>query len=373
MNRDSQIVKTSIIGILGNILLVAGKAIIGFIASSISIILDAVNNLTDALSSVITIIGTKLSSKKPDKKHPFGHGRIEYITSSIIGMIIFAAGAIAIYESIVSLVNQEKATYDIYSFIIISLAIVVKILLGLFFRYRGKKLNSDALKASGLDALLDVVLSVGTLIGAIISYTTGLSLEGYIGIAIGLFIIKSSIDVLRESVSKIIGERSDSETIKQINETIMSFKEVSGVYDLIINNYGADRNIGSVHIEVDDNMTAKEIQLLEREIAGVCYEKYATIMTVGVYARHEDTPEIKEIKNNVLNVITSYPEVLQTHGFYCDLTKKVISADIIIGFGCKNENEIYDEIKEKIKDLYPDFDVYIVLDRDFTLSQIEEK
>ena len=212
MNREKTIITTSFIGIGGNLLLVAGKALIGFLANSVSIILDAVNNLTDALSSVITIIGTKLAGKKPDKKHPFGHGRVEYLTSLVIAVIILVAGGSAIYESILSLINKTEASYTNTSLIIISVAIVVKIALGLFFRNMGKKTNSDALKGSGIDALFDAILSLSTLVGAIIAMFTGVHIEGYLGIVIGLFIIKSGIDVLRDAISNIIGERTSEET-----------------------------------------------------------------------------------------------------------------------------------------------------------------
>jgi len=368
MNRDKEIVKTSIVGIIANILLVIAKAIIGIIAGAISIVLDAVNNLTDALSSVITIIGTKLANKKPDKKHPYGHGRIEYITASIIGMIIFIAGALAIYESIKALIEHEVAEYSLYSFIIVSLAIIVKIVLGLFYKKKGKTLNSDALNASGMDALLDSLLSFGTLIGAIVAYTAKVSLEGYIGIIIGVFIIKTSIDVFRESISKIIGERIEASFAQDLTNDIMAFDEVHGVYDLIINNYGNDKNIASVHVEVDDDLTAKQIQLLEREIGGIAYEKYHTILTVGVYAKNEENEEAKTIKQNILGIIKDYPDIIQSHGFYCDLDKKVITIDIIIDFNSSKENEIYQELTTKISTAYPGFKIFIVLDKDFAVS-----
>ena len=368
MKRDGEIIKTSIVGIAGNVLLVAGKITIGLLASSISIITDAVNNLTDALSSIVTIVGTKLSTKKPDRKHPYGHGRTEFITSALIAMIIFIAGALAIYESVTSLIAGEQPVYDVYSFIIISLAIVVKIALGLFFRIRGKKLLSDALSASGTDALMDSILSFGTLIGAIVSFFSGVHLEGYIGIVIGLLIIKSAIDVFRESASKIIGERTDETFAKGMVEEIGKIPSVLGVYDLIINNYGADRNIASVHVEVDDNMTAKEIQALERTIGYLCYEKYNTIMTVGVYAKNDETEGQKEIKQKIMDVVADYPEIIQTHGFYADEEKKVISVDIIITFECDHAEETYKEVCKRITKAFPDYTVHVILDRDFSLT-----
>ena len=369
MDRNKVIVKTSVLGIIGNVLLVVAKIFVGVLAASVSIITDAVNNLTDALSSLVTVVGTKLSGRRPDRKHPYGHGRIEFITSSIIGVFIFVAGASAVYESIMSLINGDAPTYSVYSFIVISLAVIAKIGLGLYFRMQGKRVDSDALKASGIDALLDSILSFGTLVGAIVSYFWGLHLEGYIGIAIGLFIIKSSIDVYRESASKIIGERTEQALIDRISADIAKDEQVFGVYDLIINNYGADRNIGSVHVEVDDNLTAKEIQFLERRIAYLCYLKYHTIMTVGVYAKNVDTELNKTIKSEVYAILSEFPEIIQVHGFYVETEKKIISADVIISFDVRDAEKIYETAKSKIVAAFPDYTVELILDRDFSVSQ----
>ena len=369
MTREKGIVQTSIVGIVANIFLVIGKAIVGILAHSISIITDAINNLTDAFSSTVTIVGTKIANKKPDKKHPYGHGRAEIIASSIIGVIIFTAGFMAIYESILSLINQDQSEYTLVSFIIIPSAIVVKIGLGIFFRIKGKKYESDALKASGLDALLDALLSVGTLTALFISYFAHVYIEGYVGIAIGLFILKSSFDVLRESISKIIGERSEQGMIDNLMNDIASFKEVRGVYDLILNNYGYDKNIGSVHVEVDDKLTAREIQVLEREIAMVCYEKYHIIMTVGIYASNEENEEDKLMKEKVYSLIKSHYEIIQVHGFFVDHKKKFLSVDIIIDFATKNEEEMYNHIKKDIENEFKDYTVYVVLDKDYSVSK----
>ena len=372
MNREKTIIRTSFIGIGGNILLVIGKAIVGFIAGSISIITDAINNLTDAISSLVTIIGTKLSNKKPNRKHPFGYGRIEYVTSSIIGLIIFIAGFLAIYESVNSLINKEEPTYDNLALIIVSSAIVFKIGLGLFFKYSGKKANSDALSASGLDALLDAFLSTGTLVAALVSRFGGVYLEGYIGILIGLFIIKSSISVLKEGVSKIIGERSDTKLISNIIESVNQVKGVHGVYDVILNNYGNDKYIGSLHVEVDDEMKAKDIQLLEREIAYLCYEKFNTIITVGIYAKSSDIKD-KEIRDTIHSIIKKYPEIIQTHGFYVDYNRKIISLDIIISFEKKEADVTYSQVKKEIEKKYPSYELHLILDNDFSVPESNKK
>ena len=331
MNREKEIIKTSVIGIAGNVALVAAKAFVGILASSVSIITDAINNLTDALSSFITIIGTKLANKKPDREHPYGHGRVEYLTSTLIAFLILFAGVSAITESVKSLIAGETPSYDYTSIIIVSLAILVKVFLGLFFKYKGKKTESDALSSSGTDALFDSVLSLATLIAAIVSMIWNFSVEGYLAIVIGAFIIKSGIEVLKESISKIIGVRFDGEKAVEIKNLIMNdHPEVKGVYDLIVNNYGPNKFIASAHIEVDDDMTARELQYLERSIAGEVYTHYGIIISIGIYASNVSTEFSSEMKKYILSLTDKEPNVLQMHGFYLDEVRKIAIFDIIV-------------------------------------------
>ena len=373
IQREKTIIRTSIIGILANLLLVGFKATIGFIAGSISIIMDALNNLTDVLSSLITIIGTKLSNKKPDKKHPFGHGRIEYITSTLIAFLILAAGGIAIYESIVSIVDywtKDKVlpSFSVISLVIIGAAVLVKLGIGIFYKIQGKKVDSPSLIASGTDALFDAALSTATLVGAILAYTLHWYVEGYLGILIGGFIIKAGIEVLIQSFSSIIGERTDAEEVKQITQDILAVKGVKGVYDLILNNYGHRRNIGSVHVGVDGHLTAREVQTIEREIAGLMFQKYNTIMTVGIYADCDDSEEARNIRAKLNQILQNYPCVLQLHGFFVEADNKFCNFDLVLSFDEKEPEKIIEEIHQKISQEFPDFQFHIQLDKDFSLT-----
>ena len=366
MNRERKIIQTSVIGIIGNVLLVAAKATIGLIAGSIAIITDALNNLTDALSSIITIVGTKLSTKKPDKKHPFGHGRIEYVTSAIISIIVIVAGIAAIYQSVRTLINGDKPDHDIYSIIIVSLAIVTKVGLGLYFRMVAKKVKSDALKASGTDALMDAILSSSTLVAVIVSITTGFNIEGYLGIVIGLFIIRAGVELLREGLSAIIGERADQELINSIKTMVCSFPEVLGAYDLILNNYGPNKAIGSIHIEVREDLMAKDIHPLTRNIAAKAYIEFGIILTVGIYARNDTNEAIKNIKKFINELIKGYEHVNQLHGLYIDEASRTVSFDLIFDFKNPNTEEQVEEIRAKLKEKYPEYDYIIVIDTDFS-------
>ncbi|MBE6134153.1 MAG: cation transporter [Erysipelotrichaceae bacterium] len=367
--REKGIARTSLIGILGNVILVGIKATIGFIAGSISIIMDAVNNLTDALSSIITIIGTKLSGKKPDKKHPFGHGRIEYITSAVIGIIILIAGITAIYESILSIIDHFKngtmADYSTISLIIIGIAILIKASLGIFFKIQGKKYESDALKASGTDALFDVLLSLGTLVGALVSRFANFYVEGYIGIVIGLFILRSGFEVIRGAVTYIIGSKFDEELANEIKLAISQVKGVHGVYDLILNNYGYNRYIGSVHVGVKDDLTAKEIQEIERAITYLMYTKYNTIMTTGIYAENTSSEIARKIKEDAIKIIQQYPNITQLHGFYIDETRNLINFDLVISFDEKDTDGLVKKVTDELNNKYEDYTFFVNVDRDY--------
>ena len=365
-NRSKKIIQTSIIGILANLGLVALKAVVGIFANSISIIMDAINNLSDALSSVITIVGTKLSQKKPDAKHPYGHGRVEYVTSLIISIIILIAGSVAIVESVLNIITPAEVSFTYISLILICVAVLVKVALGLFFRYRGKKLNSEALKGSGLDALFDALLSLATLVSIVVYLIWKVNIEGYIGVIIGIFMIKSGIDVLRTSLSSIIGERTSKETAEGIKKLVCENEQVLGAYDLIVNNYGPERGIGSIHIEVNDKMTAKEIHPLTRNIAYQIYDKFGIIMTIGIYASNSSDSQIVKIKEAIREEVFSHPTIKQMHGFYCDQEIKNISFDVIVDFNDKESHKTIEEIKKNLGEKFPDYHFIIVEDKDFS-------
>ncbi len=364
--REKAIVRVSIIGILGNVLLVGAKAFIGFLTGSASIISDAINNLSDALSSAITIVGTKLSSKRPNKKHPFGYGRIEYLTATVIAAIIIFAGCTAIYESVMSLINQDKPQYDWVAFLILGIGIGVKAGLGIFFRLSGKKLESAALKNSGMDALFDVLLSAATLITAIISHFTQVYLEGYAGILIGLFILRSGILAMKESLSPILGERIDDELARQIKADVCAHPNIRGAYDLIIHSYGESKKIGSLHVEVPDDLDAKEIFALERETQAYLYEKYGVIMTIGVYASNDTDPVAKEIKKKVLAYASEHKEILQCHGFYLDTKRELISFDFVLSHeGVDKEEALVAGVTELLEKDNPKYRIVVNIDHDY--------
>lgn len=360
MSRQKKIVKTSIIGIAVNLILVAFKAAVGILTNSIAITLDAVNNLTDALSSIITIIGTKLAGKAPDKNHPYGYGRVEYFSSVIIAAIVLWAGITALMESWPKIFNPDVTNYTSVSLIIIAVAVVVKILLGQYVKRVGEDINSQALVASGSDALFDAILSLSTLIAAIISIFFHISLEGILGVIISIVIIKASIDMLRETLDSMIGSRPDSELSQKIKATIREVPGVYGAYDLSLHNYGPEDMSGSVHIEVDDKLTAVDIHNLTRMISAKIFKEYGIILTVGIYA-HND--RFKDIRDDLYDIASEYEEVLEVHAFMVYEEQKLITFDIIVDFDADRE-EVKGKIYKQIKEKHPEYEYCMIDDYD---------
>lgn len=365
MDRNKNIVKISIIGILVNITLAVLKGIIGITGNSISVISDALNNLSDVLSSIITIIATKLSSKRPTEKHPYGYGRIEYFSSVIIAIIISFAGISAFMESFSKILNPDVASHSKLGMLIIAIAVAVKFILGAFVKSKGIKLNSSNLIASGTDAVSDGVLSLGTLIAAFLNLYLGINIEGYLGVVISIIILKAAFDILRDTLNDLIGSRSDVELSSSVKALIQRNSQVMGVYDLILHNYGPNKIIGSVHLEVSDAMTAKEIDSLSRKVQIAVFEELNIILTVGIYAFSNSNKHIS-LRQYIESLISRYNGISQLHGLYIDENSSLVSFDLMFDFSIKNHDEILSDIKRKLSEVYPQYTFQIIVDNSFS-------
>lgn len=354
-NRDQVIIRTSIIGIVANVFLAGFKAFVGIVSNSIAVILDAVNNLSDALSSIITIVGTKLAGKLPNKKHPFGYGRIEYLSAMIVSGIVLYAGITSLVESVKKIIHPEEADYSSVSLIIIVAAIIVKLLLGRYVRSQGEKVNSGSLIASGKDATFDAILSTSVLGSAIIFLFTGISLEAYVGALISVIIIKSGIEMMRDTVDEILGVRADKETTNKIKALIKEEPEVKGAYDLIMYNYGPDRNYATVHIEVPDTMTVDKLDKLTRQLEyKVMKETGIFLVGVGVYSYNTGDDDVAKMQSAVRDKVSTYDWAVSMHGFYADLDAGEIRFDVVLSF----DIEPADALKILYKDLGEAFPKY---------------
>ncbi|MBQ1399219.1 MAG: cation transporter [Lachnospiraceae bacterium] len=363
-SRDRIIVRTSVIGILANVFLAAFKAVIGLLSNSIAVVLDAVNNLSDALSSVITIVGTKLAGKRPDKKHPLGYGRIEYLSAMIVSAIVLYAGITSLVESIKKIIHPETPDYSRVSLIIIAAAVIVKIILGRFVKARGEKAGSQALVASGKDATFDAALSASVLASAVIFLATGVSIEAFVGAVIAVIIIKSGIEMMIETLNDILGQRADADTVREIRGILTELPEVRGAYDLIIYNFGPNRDYASVHLELPDTMTAEEIDRLTRSAQIEVFQRTGVILTgVSVYSYNTSNDEAALVRESVRNAVMAHDWALQMHGFYADAEAKTMRFDVVIGFEIGTQ-EALAQLYAEVGALYPDWQIMIVPDVD---------
>ena len=366
MDRSSQIIRTSWIGIIANVLLAAFKAVVGLLASSVAIVMDAVNNLSDALSSVITIVGTKLSQRPADRKHPFGFGRIEYFSAIIIAVIVLSAGVTSLIESIKKIIEPTTPTYTTVTLIVIIVAIVVKLVLGRYVKSQGEKLKSDALIASGSDALFDAVITLATLISAGVMLLWHVSLDGILGALISLVIIKAGIEMLASPVNELLGVSIPAELTSEIKKEVSAFEGVHGVYDLILHNYGPDVKIGSLHINVYDTMSAHEIHALTRKITNHMFDKHGIIMTVGVYAVATGENKRAELQTKVIQALTAHKEIVQVHGFLYSEPDRLLSVDVVPDLSVHDDAALVSQLTAELQPLVPDMQVSVVVDHNYS-------
>ena len=366
MDRSTQIIRTSWIGIVANVLLASFKAVVGLLANSVAIVMDAVNNLSDALSSVITIVGTKLSQRPADRKHPFGFGRVEYFTAIIIAVIVLSAGITSLIESAKKVISPTQPEYTETTLIVIVIAIIVKLVLGRYVRNKGTQLNSDALIASGSDALFDAIITLATLVSAGVMLLWGISLDGILGVLISLVIIKAGVEMLSSPVNELLGVSISAELTNQIKKEVSEFEGVHGVYDLILHNYGPDMKIGSLHINVYDTMSAHDIHGLTRKITMQMYEHHGIIMTVGVYAVATGENRRTELQSKVMQSLAAHKDIVQVHGFYYSEKENYLSIDIVPDISVHDDAALVSQLTNEIQPMVPDTQVVVVVDHNYT-------
>ena len=366
MDRNKQIIRTSVVGVAANVLLAAFKAVVGQMAGSVAVVMDALNNLSDALSSIITIVGTKLSERPADHEHPFGHGRIEYFSAIIIAVIVLMAGIGALVESIRKIIEPTTPTYTAATLTVIVVAIVVKIVLGRYVKRQGERLKSDALIASGADALFDAVVTLATLVSAGIMLLWGVNLDGVFGILISLVILKAGWEMLSSPVNELLGSRISPEFVAELKNEVMGFDKVYGVFDIIMNSYGPDMIIGSLHVNVPDTMTAREIHGLTREISRSIYEKMHVILTVGIYAIPTGDSKQAKLQRKIMQMVSRHDEVMQVHAFFYYEEKKLVTLDIVPKDWVKDEKGLVETLRAELEERYPELTFSLVLDHNYS-------
>lgn len=364
--RQREIIRTGYVGIGTNLLVVAGKTVVGLASGSIAILLDAVNNLADALSSVITIVGVKLAGRPADDRHPFGYGRIEYFAAIIIAAIILVAGGTSLVESVKGILHPEDMDISVVGLAVIGVTIFLKLALGLYTRRRGKQLNSDALVASGTECMYDCIVSVATLLSAAVFVLFGLNVDSWLAALISCLIIRSGLEMLMSPVNELLGQRSDQELTAAIKRRVREMANVRGAYDVVIHNYGPVQSVGALHIEVDDTLTASELHHLSRQIQMMLIQEFGIFFTIGFYAHHSEGSPAAQEEQKVRQYVTSLEGVLGMHGFYVDHQDKVLSFDIVYSFRVRRPITLRQQVEAWLQTDYPHYAINIGLDRNYS-------
>jgi len=368
--RFKDIIITSVIGIFVNVALGLVKIFVGTIANSVAVISDAVNNFSDSVSSFVTIVAMAISGRGATRKHPFGFGRIEYFSSIVISVIVLITGAEFFIESVKKIIHPEATSYTALTLILLVVAIVTKILLGLFTKGRGKKLNSPNLIASGQDALSDAIITGVTLLAAIVAFIKpDLHIDGWVGALVSLFVIKAGLDILLDVISKLVGERPDIELADKIKDEILATEGVLGAFDLILHNYGPNVFIGDVNLELDEKMTIDEAYVRLKPLNVKILREYGVFMYFGIYSVNTTDEEIAQMREFVYKLVDDIDDILQIHAFYVNKERKFMSFDVVYDFDCKDQYAVQKHLRSVINEKYPEYRVEMVPDKDYTLSR----
>lgn len=365
-NRLKAIFKASVITIFVNIAIGIFKAIVGVISHSIAITMDAINNFTDAGSSFITILSSYFAAKDPDKKHPFGYGRTEYLGTFMIAIIILYAGVTSLVESVKSIFNPETAEYSATTLIIIIVAILAKAGLSIYISKVGRRVKSDSLIAAAKESIGDIAISVATIVAALVYIFMGVSIEAWLGVIIAILIVKAGVEILMETIAKILGTAGDVALVKNIKSAIAENDDVIGAYDLVMHNYGPDSYLASVHLEVKDTLTINEFDELSRTIQADIQNKFGVYLTsIGVYSSNTKDPEVTEIVEDVRAIALAEEHVNQMHGFYLDKDNRIMRFDLVVSFEAKDRRKVHSDAVNKIKEKYPDYIIEAGMDVDY--------
>ena len=365
-SRLKAIFRASVVAILVNISLGIFKAIVGIISNSIAITLDAINNFTDAGSSFITILSSSFASKDADKKHPFGYGRIEYLGTLLIAVLILYAGITSLIESIKSIINPEAPEYSTVSLVIVIVAVIVKFLLTIYITRVGKKVNSDSLIASGKESIGDVAISIATVVAALLFVSFGISIEAWLGAVIALFIVNAGVETLFETVAKLLGTGADASLVRDIKKAIAENDAVVGAYDLVLHNYGPDDYLGSVHVEVEDTLPISKFDNISRMIQEDIAKRFGVNLTaIGLYSVNTVDESIISMREKVRTIALDTEFVNQLHGFYVDENTKNMRFDIVISLEAGDRRKVYRDVIEKVEKEYPEYTVKAGMDMDY--------
>lgn len=326
-----------VIGIVFNLLLFGAKIAVGLIGNSLTVVADAVNNLSDSGSSVVTLFGFKLSSRPADKEHPFGHARYEYVSGLVVAFLVLAIGVLLAKSSVEKMITPEVVNVTTLTYVVLALSIGIKVFLALLNRNFGKAIDSAPLMASAEDARNDILSTLTVLIATVVIDTTGVNLDAYFGLAVSVFIVVSAVKLIRESIDPILGTRPDPDQVRLIREKLLSYPHVKGIHDLMIHNYGAANCFAVVHVEIPADTDLMEAHDMIDDIELDFKKNLGIHLTIHYDPIVTDDPELNAILQKVSAVIASLDQNLTMHDFRLvrGITHTNVLFDVVVPFECK--------------------------------------
>lgn len=360
-------------GAAANIVLFLLKLSIGLYLNSIAVMADAFNNLSDVASSIVTIFGFKISGKPADKEHPFGHGRFEYIAAMVVSFMVLLVGFEFVKSSAKRIANPEVLNFDMLTFILLSASILVKIWLSRFNKVIGKAIGSKVMEATSFDSLSDVIATSVVAVSLLIGRFTTFPLDGYIGLAVALFILYNGFNLIRDTLNPLLGDAPDMELVKAIMDKTLSYEEIIGIHDLIVHNYGPGRIVASIHAEIPYNMDIQEaheiIDKAEKEIS----EELDLHMVIHMDPINTDDKVVIKAQSQVMEVIESFPYELSIHDFRIVGGEKHMNLvfDMVVPYDLneKDEKKLVEDVKKEIKKRHPNYDAIITIDHQYSIMK----
>ena len=358
-----------LVGIVVNMIIAAAKLIIGSFSGSISITADAVNNFSDAGSSIITLIGFKMANKPADEDHPYGHGRIEYISGFIVAFIVLIFGVELMKSSIDRIINPAEITYSMWAIVVLVLSIAGKIWLGLFNRKLGKAINSTAMTAVFTDCISDSGATAVTIISMLLAHFAKINIDGILGVIVAIIIIIAGINIIRDTLNPLLGQAPDKELVNSIAETVLSFDKVVGIHDLVLHNYGSTKTFGSIHVEVPANENVLIVHEIMDNIELEIKKKYGVEIVAHTDPIETDNELVENNKKFVIDIINKIDKKLTIHDFrlVSGPTHTNLIFDVVLPYSVKmNEDEIKRLISNKVKESKHEYNCVITVDRDYS-------
>lgn len=363
--REGAIVVTSLLGIVANIFIAIIKIIIGVIAKSVAIISEGANNATDALTSVMALFGAKLAGMHPTKKHPFGYGRIEYLTSLVISTLILVTGLSFLKNSISSILNKQELEVSYLSLIVVALTAVIKYYLGTYTIKIGKRVDSDSLIGVGSECKADSFASIVTIVSSLLFIIFKINVDGFAGIFVSVLIIKAGLENLSNTVSDLLGVQGDKELALKVYKEIRKCKIVINAADMKLHNYGPDRYSGTCNVEVDHKLKVEDVYYYLHDLQLKIMHKYNIVMVFGIYAVDYSSKHAVKMRNEIADFVKKHKHVISYHALYVNEKESKLYCDLIVDYDLKDWDSLKEEFIEYITNIYPKYEVELVVETEF--------